>query len=64
MTTVTHQQTLATGRPQLTNMGLLVQVTQPAMGMELQKSTPVTSTTPLGATLMVALSMRAGGARV
>jgi len=62
MTTVTQEQTQATGPPQQTNMGLLVG--QPAMGMELQRNTPVTWMTPLGVTLMVALSMKADEARV
>ena len=63
MTTVT-QQTQVTVPPQLTSTGHLVLEGQPAMGMRLQKSTPVTSTTPLGVILMVALSTRAGEVRV
>ena len=63
MTTVT-QQTQVTVPPQLTSTGHLVLEGQPAMGMRLQKSTPVTSTTPLGVIPMVALSTRAGEVRV
>ena len=61
-TTVTQKQTQATEPPQPTNMGLLA--IQPVMGMELQRNTPATWMTPLGVTLMVALSMRAGEGRV
>jgi len=63
MTTTATRQTQVTAPPQQTSMGRQVLEGQPAMGMQLQKST-VTWTTPLVVTLMVALSMRAGEARV
>lgn len=61
MTTVTRQ-TQVTVTPQRTSMGHLVLGGQSTMGMRLQKGTPVM--TPLVVTLTVALSMRAGEARV
>jgi hypothetical protein len=64
MMTTVNQQTQVTVPPQLISMMHLGLVGQSAMGMQLQKSTPVTWTTPLGVTLMVALSIRAGEARV
>ena len=63
MTTVTRQ-TQVTAPPQQISMGRLVLEGQSTMGMRLQKGTPVTWTTPLVVTLTVALSMRAGEARV
>ena len=63
MTTVTRQ-TQVTAPPQRTSTGRLVLGGQPTMGMQLQKGTPVTRTTLLVVTLTVALSMRAGEARV
>ena len=61
MTTVTRQ-TQVTAPPQQTSMGRQVLGGQSTMGMRLQKGTPVM--TPLVVTLTVALSMRAGEARV
>jgi len=65
MTTTTRQTQTMELHHQI-NMELLAG--QPAMGIQLQKSTlilePATLTTPSGAILVVALSMREGGARV
>ena len=65
MTTTTRQTQTMEPHHQI-NMELLAG--QPAMGIQLQKSTlilePATLTTPSGAILVVALSMREGGARV
>merc|ERR1712083_1097491 len=65
MTTTTRQTQTMELHHQI-NMELLAG--QPAMGIQLQKSTLIlelaTLTTPSGAILVVALSMREGGARV
>ena len=65
MTTTTRQTQTMELHHQI-NMELLAG--QPAMGIQLQKSTlilePATLTTPSGAILVVELSMREGGARV